>query len=814
MKKQLGIGLCLLLLVTTGCDKKEQKVLTQVEKWDQISLESSEMVSWIEEIADAGKYMIAKKNVQTGEEKIYLYQEQKGFLDQGTQITLQDNVCNYGQIHVAKDGKTVFFSAMPTETENTEVTWQNMKIYSGVLEGTKIDQIEEVRQVNRQTSLLGEVMEDGTLFYLSGWFGENESNPQACLAERKQDGYEVKEIHPADNVGWEDITQICEAKVGDQNYMLATAIGEDGFVESILKGQREGENMSNWEEIALPENIEGKIYGVSSLAEGEVVYFLCYDQTANTSNVYRISTESLCESLEKEKTYEKCSYDAYDDVTFSLKLRNKGNMQEKEGVYYEIFVRSFADSDGDGIGDLKGITNKLDYLKNLGIDGIWLTPILESPSYHGYDVTDYKKIKQEYGTEEDLKQLIKEAHKRDMKVIMDFVINHTSSQHTWFQSASTDADSEYKNYYRWVKKSDSTDFDRFVKSSWGTRVWHKSGDEYYYGIFDASMPDLNYNNEKVREEIKDAAKKWLELGLDGFRLDAALHIYGIHEFEQMEDPEAANIQWWNEFACACEEVNPDVYLVGEAWDGSKPLAEYTQPFDTKFDFTLAQDLMEAIKQEEAVETSFDTSLAEYLQEIEDTYEKNSGGAYLDGVFATNHDQDRIMSQVNDETKAKLMANVYLTLPGNPFIYYGEELGMYGEGEDEHKREPFLWSESGTKGDTSWEENTQNKTLASLEEQKKQPDSMYRHYKKLLQVRKEHAALQQGKYEVYHTENTEILGFYRKNEQEKLLVLHNFSDREIVLDCSEITIKEVIYGSKQNNEKKLKLHPFESLIIVV
>lgn len=282
----------------------------------------------------------------------------------------------------------------------------------------------------------------------------------------------------------------------------------------------------------------------------------------------------------------------------------------------------------------------------------------------------------------------------------------------------------------------------------------------------------------------------------------------------MKDSDAVNMQWWNEFARACEEIDPAVYLVGEAWDESDPLAQYTQPFDTKINFTFAQDLVEAVKREQAIAESYDTGLADCLKEIEDAYEKESGGAYLDGMFATNHDQDRVMSQVKDEAKAKLIANVYLTLPGNPFIYYGEELGMYGEGEDENKREPFLWSESGNKGDTTWEEDRQNDEVPSLEEQKKQSDSMYWHYKKLLKLRKEHSALQQGQYEVYDTSNTEILGFYRKNKQEKLLVLHNFSGETVTMDCSMEGGGKVIYGSKQKDTKKVRLEAFESVILQV
>ena len=234
-----------------------------------------------------------------------------------------------------------------------------------------------------------------------------------------------------------------------------------------------------------------------------------------------------------EGTY---SSDAYDVAEFTAEPRKKTDEEGNRGVYYEIFVRSFADSDGDGIGDLNGVTEKLDYLKELGIDGIWLMPITASDTYHGYSVTDYMAVNPDYGTEDDLKRLLDEAHSRDMKVIMDLVINHTSINHPWFQAAKSDENSEYRDYYRWVYKTDKKDCNHLLdKSSWGDMVWHQEGDFYYYGVFGADMPDLNYNNPDVRQAAKDAAGHWLELGLDGFRMDAAVHIYGAHEFKQQEE---------------------------------------------------------------------------------------------------------------------------------------------------------------------------------------------------------------------------------------------------------------------------------------
>ncbi|MBE9472169.1 MAG: alpha-amylase, partial [Chloroflexi bacterium] len=192
-----------------------------------------------------------------------------------------------------------------------------------------------------------------------------------------------------------------------------------------------------------------------------------------------------------------------------------------DAIFYEIFVRSFYDSDGDGVGDLNGLIEKLDYLNDgdpattddLGVTGLWLMPISQSPSYHGYDVADYLTVDDEYGTNEDFRRLMEEAHKRDIRVIVDLVLNHTSSQHPWFQSARDDVDSPYRDFYVWSEENPG------YKSPWGGQVWHRTSSGYYYGIFWEGMPDLNYDNPAVTTEMEEVIRFWLEdMGADGFRL--------------------------------------------------------------------------------------------------------------------------------------------------------------------------------------------------------------------------------------------------------------------------------------------------------
>ena len=504
----------------------------------------------------------------------------------------------------------------------------------------------------------------------------------------------------------------------------------------------------------------------------------------------------------------------FNEVEFENVKRNKIDMDNKKGVYYEIFVRSFADSDGDGIGDINGVTEKLSYLKELGVEGIWLMPITESESYHGYDVTDYKQIEKDYGTMEDFQKLLEEAHKLDIKVIMDLVINHTSSEHSWFKESKSSIDSKYRDYYRWVTKDDKDNYVSNATSDFGSdNVWHKKNGAYYYGIFWSGMPDLNYNNEAVREEIKDIAKFWLKKGVDGFRLDAARHIYGVHEFEEESDPLHKNLQWWNEFAAACEEVNKNVYLVGECWDESrKDVSAYVQPFDTIFNFDVSADIFNAISSGKAIIDNKEFSKS--LEEIYSRYDSIDSN-YIDGVFATNHDQERIMSMCDSEEKSKLATMIYMTLPGNPYIYYGEEIGMRGKKPDENIREPFVWTYGSKNSNTTWEKSKYNKDLTPLDEQKKDKNSMYSFYKEVINLRKSTPALYNGDFKAIEANNNSIMAYERNKDDSKVYVIHNFSEKEQQVTVENIDGMKVEYsrsGKDSIKGNKLKIKPLSSVVI--
>jgi glycosidase len=325
----------------------------------------------------------------------------------------------------------------------------------------------------------------------------------------------------------------------------------------------------------------------------------------------------------------------------------------KTGVYYEIFVRSFNDSNGDGIGDLNGVTQKLDYLKELGVKGIWLMPILASPSYHGYDTTDYYKINPEYGTTADLKALVAAAHKKGIKVIMDLVLNHASSQHPWFVDASTNPNSKYRDYFVFAGPDD----DLTAQSAAGAGdAWHAAATGHYLGIFWSGMPDWNYNNPAVRSEMVKVGQYWLDpkvAGVDGYRLDAAKHIFDDFTDQNMTKANARGVAWWQEFRAGINKVNKKAYLVGEIWDSASVIGPYlNNALNSAFNFDTAKNLVDSVK------GGTDGGIGFILSRVSDYYARQSNGSFIDAPMLTNHDQTRVMSELEGNVnKAKVAASM-------------------------------------------------------------------------------------------------------------------------------------------------------------
>lgn len=438
--------------------------------------------------------------------------------------------------------------------------------------------------------------------------------------------------------------------------------------------------------------------------------------------------------------------------------------QGKHGVYYQIFVHSFADGDGDGVGDLRGIVQRLDYLVDLGVTGIWLTPIHPSPTYHKYDVTDYYAIDPEYGTLEDFRVLLEQAHARGIKVLMDLVLNHTSSQHPWFLAAKDDPASPYRDYYIWA--GPTTQVTR--RGPWNQQVWHQTGDSYYYGLFWGEMPSLNWANPDVRKEFKAVAEFWLNEGVDGFRLDAAKHLFE-------HDPTQRAVDWWLEFSEHVRSLKPDVYLVGEVWDSPHVVAPYYAAFDSAFNFDLASKIIPVVR------FGLDTGLVTAVLDSYARYNQYAQGWAIDAPFLSNHDQDRVMSQLfGDWNQAKVAAAILLTLPGNPFIYAGEEIGMQGKGSDESRREPFKWYAEQGPGQTSWQPSLFNtgSWQPAVESQRDDPASLLNHYRSLIHLRLQEPALKLGEMlAVEHGANPRVITYGRSWQGERVLVMHNISRQE-------------------------------------
>jgi alpha-amylase len=438
-----------------------------------------------------------------------------------------------------------------------------------------------------------------------------------------------------------------------------------------------------------------------------------------------------------------------------------------ERVFYEVFVRSFADSDGDGIGDLRGLTDRLDYLndgdpatsEDLGITGIWLMPIAEAASYHGYDVVDYRAVEQDYGTADDLRSFVTAARQRGIAVILDLVLNHTSDQHPWFLE-SRQRGSARDDWYLWAD------------SDPGLPAWHAGAGQYYYGAFWSGMPDLNLENQDVTAELLDIARYWLdEFGIDGFRLDAIKHLI---EEGAARDNTPATLAWLADFRAALKASHPDVLLVGEVFDITAASSAYVRAgaVDLTFDFPLARAMWAAPFLEDAA------PLAGARPDALGSYPPGQYAAFL-----TNHDQNRVMSELNGNVQsAGLAAALLLTDPGVPFIYYGEEIGVRGRKPDERLRLPMPWDGTSPAGGFSstvpWQPMGDDWPERNVAAQADDPGSLLSTYRSLVRLRTEHAALRTGAGYVVRADRPSISAFLRSTPEESILVLLNLGTEPV------------------------------------
>src|SRR5437762_6252843 len=433
---------------------------------------------------------------------------------------------------------------------------------------------------------------------------------------------------------------------------------------------------------------------------------------------------------------------------------------KKGAVCYEVFVRSFYDSDGDGIGDLNGLTQKLDYINGLGVRCVWLMPIMSSPSYHGYDATDYYRVKPDYGTNADFKRFVTAAHQRGIRVLIDMVLNHASNEHPFLQDALLKPDSPYRDWFRFSATDPGT------KGPWGQQVWHRSPvrDEYYYGVFWSGMPDLNYTTPAVREEAKRVARFWLEeMNVDGFRLDAVPYLVeegtclagcpGTHAFLR-------------EYAAHLRSVKPGAYTVGEAWGNiDEMMPYYPDQLTSYFGFELADSLLSAVR------TGSAAGLLTGFVRLQDTLP-----AYRWSPFLSNHDQTRVLTALGGGvTRAKQAATLLLTLPGLPFIYYGEEIGMTGDKPDPRLRTPMQWSPRAGVGFTTgpaWEAQQPDSMVVNVALEDTDPGSLLNLYRKLIHLRRQNDALATGTLVPLSASSPRVATYVRRAGDHVVLVVAN------------------------------------------
>ena len=516
----------------------------------------------------------------------------------------------------------------------------------------------------------------------------------------------------------------------------------------------------------------------------------------------------------------------------------------KESVVYQIYPKSFKDSNGDGIGDIKGIIEKLDYLKELGVNVLWISPMLESPQDdNGYDISDYRRIYEDYGTMEDYEEMLSEAHKRDIKVLMDLVVNHTSDEHNWFIESRKSKDNPYRDYYIWKDPVNGKEPNNwggvFGGSAW---EYDEKTQMYYLHLFSKKQPDLNWENEKVRREVYDMMTFWCEKGIDGFRMDV---ISMISKNQAFPDGEVKN-GLYGDFNPYCvhgpriheflQEMNKevlsryDIMTVGETSgvtieEAQKYAGEDWNELNMVFQFEHVEDACG----DHGKWTTAKFNFRDFKKTMIKWQEELQGKAW-NSLFLGNHDQPRSVSRFgNDnpayrETSAKMLATCLHMMQGTPYVYQGEELGMtnayFDKLEDyrdiesinfftelteagimtpeymmkclmlrsrDNARTPMQWDDSAQGGFTSgepWIRINPNYKEINAVQQLGDPDSVFHYYQKLIRLRKEKDIIVYGDFEALCRDDDKIFAYTRKLDQKKLLTVCNFSDQNAEMDIPE------------------------------
>ena len=548
----------------------------------------------------------------------------------------------------------------------------------------------------------------------------------------------------------------------------------------------------------------------------------------------------------------------------------------KEVVVYQIWPRSFYDGNGDGIGDIKGIIQKLDYLKDLGIDIIWLSPVYKSPNDdNGYDISDYYNIMEEAGTMSDMDELIQGIHRRGMKLIMDLVINHTSDEHPWFIKSRSSKDNLYRDYYIWKKDKNGNPPNNWA-SIFGGSAWEYDNktNEYYLHLFSKKQPDLNWDNPTLRQEVYNIIKWWLDKGIDGFRMDAInmiSKVQGLPDGEKKSNdkygdgsPFYYNGPKVHEYL---QEMNKkvlsryDIMTAGETHKITlEEVKKYIAPENNELNMCFIFDLMYLDAKESKWE--YNKWKLTDLKRIFNNWYTELMEKGWNALFMDNHDQPRMVSRYGNDSKyriesAKMLATLMHTLPGTPYIYQGEEIGMtnvkfdnindyrdietinwynimkkknipkdkimesiYTFGRD-NARTPMQWDDSGNAGFTkgkSWIRCNPNYKMINVKESLNNPDSIYHYYKKLINLRKNNLVFIYGDYRSILNENEQIYSYIRQLHNESLLVILNFYENEVIFNLPagiKYNKKELLISNydvdKSEDIKNLNLRPYEARV---
>ncbi|MCM3203530.1 glycoside hydrolase family 13 protein [Paenibacillus illinoisensis] len=501
----------------------------------------------------------------------------------------------------------------------------------------------------------------------------------------------------------------------------------------------------------------------------------------------------------------------------------------KETVVYQIYPRSFQDSNGDGIGDLKGIVSRLDYLQELGIGAIWLSPVCKSPQDDfGYDISDYQDIDPMFGSLDDMESLIHEAGKRDIRIIMDLVLNHTSDEHPWFQEAKKGKDNPYHDYYVWrdgVEGTPPNDLgSTFGGSAW---EWVPEIGQYYLHLFSVKQPDLNWENPKVRQEIYDMINWWIDKGVGGFRLDV-IDLIGKEPDAKITGNGPNLHKYIRELSKETFQKAENLLTVGETWGATPEIAKlYSNPDGSEFSMVFQFEHIGLDEQEGKGKWDLKPLDVLELKKVLSKWQTELKGDAWNSLFWNNHDLPRIVSRWGNDGKyriesAKMLATLLHGMQGTPYIYQGEELGMtnvqyaiedyrdiellnlykermgkgypessvmesiFAKGRD-NARTPMQWDSSDNAGFTSgepWIKVNPNYTDIHAQDNLNNPESIFHHYRKLIQLRKDHEVIVYGDYELVFPDDPEVFAYTRTLNGTKVLVVCNFKGNTVELSLQE------------------------------